>query len=254
MLSRPPFNDAYEFKMFRTVHGNVFSPYDAIIVDDGTHPFTVESYLTRDHAFAARENALKLHSLKPQRRKGDLDYSPSEKSDKDAENEDQLENPLQTRSFTDLAELYHGRNFAQLAKSTETLINKANSRISALKNHLHAEGGMSVIRVRNPATKKLVAKRCILLPSTALDTWRRNLNIMVKERLDECFTEFSSNYMTRYHNYDEMLKLFYFQRIGMDAPERESFQNVPLWKMEVMLKKWRTERALQEWIDNYKYR
>ena len=231
----------------------MLAPYDAIIVDDGVFPFTVESYLTRTHARVARKQALEIQSTEEttdtteEKSSHSMERVPSSQGRR-------FEDELMTRSFPDFVHLYHDKNFVRLAETTEKILDLANAQMSALRKHLRTEGGMSVIRVRDRRTDQLVPKRCILLPSTALERWRGRLNQITTDRLDACFSEFSSSYMEKFRDYNEMESLFYLKRIGIGTPDRENFKDVPLWKMEVMLKKWRTDRALQQWIDNYEYK
>lgn len=240
--------------MFRSVHGHVLAPSEVVLVDEGAAPFDVESYLTRLHAKIAREEALEDSA------KIDLERLVSSVRTETPGQSSPLEpvpenGGLKIESFHDFADLYHGKNFVGVADTTEALLNKANKQMHALEHHLRSEGGMSVIRIRHPETRQLVAKRCVLLPSVALRDWAHRLSSEVRRLLDESFRRYSNKYMAQiYKDDDKMTQLFYFKRIGIDARDRENFKDVPLWKMEVMLKKWRTDRALKQWIDNYKFK
>jgi hypothetical protein len=227
----------------------MFVPYDAILVDEGAAPFDVETYLTRIQAKIARKREVELLTEQQQVRNDQLEFEETSLSysSRDATG------PL-SHAFPDFAELYDGENFTSLAETTEFLLEHANEQMEALKNHLRSEGGFTVIRIRDPVKCKMIATRCILLPSTAFATWGWDFNRKTEELLDACFREFSLEYMERYENVRDVMSLFHLKRIGIDAPEREFFRDVPLWKMEIMLKKWRTDRALKQWIDEYKFK
>jgi hypothetical protein len=240
ILGKPPCYLKYEFDMFTSVHGHNFAFHDIILLDNGLAPYTVEGYITRSHA----KNSL-LQS--------DVDILDSCSSQSTIS--ERQEPPLypQFRSFPDSAQLYDELDFPAYAEVTERLLVQANEQLSKWKTHLLNEGGFSAIRVKDPTTNKFVAKRCVLLPSTALADWRDQLNPITTQWLDLSLVQFP---VRRFlwkcqRDQEEMKKLFYVKAVGVQNPDRKKFSDVPLWKMEVMLKKWRSDRALEEWSAKY---
>jgi hypothetical protein len=234
-IHKPPFIRNYKVFMFTTIHGTMLANHDIIILDGGLS-FTVESYITREHAkWAFLQN----------RRRASL--APSDKSP--------YPNKAETfpRSFPDFAKLYNEYDFPAFADLSEHMLDKANEQLNAWKSHLRNEGGYSVIRVRDPQTSEMLAKRCILLPSRAVNHWKDQLNRIVMSQVELALAQFPAKYMARFGDYNEIEKLFYVKRIGMNNSARKLFERIPLWKLDVMLKKWRTDKALEEWIANYQF-
>lgn len=240
-LTKQPCVSEYKFNMFTSVHGHNFAFHDIIILDNGLTPFTVENYMTRTHAKA--ESILQAKEKAPE---SDTDESATR------ETKEKPSYP-QSRSFPDFAKLYDELDFPAYAEVTERLITRANEELSKWKNHLLNEGGFSAIRVKDPTTDEFLAKRCVLLPSTALTEWKSQFNTIIKQWLDFSLEQFPSRQflMKFQRDEEEMKKLFYVKAVGVQNPDRKKFVDVPLWMMEVMLKKWRTDRALEEWSAKY---
>jgi hypothetical protein len=225
-LCRRPFTEKYSLNTFTTVHGHKLIGYDVILLDDGIVPFTVESYITR----------------RPSQR----DQQANQPTSRDPA----------TRSFPDFAKLYDNGNFELFAETAETTVNAANVQLTAFRKYLHDEGGFAVIQVKDPNTSTFVAKRCALLPSTALWDWQFKFNLNTRLLVETCLDKFNPRCMKQFRRYDELKKkkLFYFKRCGRGNSSWKNFIDTPGWQMEVMLKKWRTDRALEEWGEKYRLR
>ena len=240
LLDRPPCQTKYEFNMFTTVHGHNLAFHDIILLDNGLSPFTIESYITRSHA---KKSRLQLNAAKAEANAESISTNelPPLKGQ-----------PSDSRSFPDFAQLYDEYKFPSYAEVTESLLAKANETLEKWKSHLVNEAGFTAIRVKDPTNNKFVAKRCVLLPSTALADWKHRLNPITKRWLDLSLDQFPRSFLEKCQRDEkEMGKLFYVKATGVHNPERKKFVDVPLWKMEVMLKKWRTDRALEEWSSKY---
>jgi hypothetical protein len=222
-LCRQPFIKTYSLNMFTTAHGHQLCGYDVILLDDGILPFSVESYITRRAC------------------------------QRDQANQRDSEDTL-IRSFPDLEQVYTKKKFSQFAETAETTVNAANIQLAAFRRHLRDEGGFSLIRVRDPNTSTFVVKRCAFLPSTALWDWQFDFNLNTKLLVDTCLDKFNPRYMHQFRSYKEMEKLFYFKRCGRSDGSLKDFIDTPLWQMDVMLKKWRTDKALEEWGEKYRFR
>ena len=248
-LRKKPCWTKYDFDMFTTVHGHVLSFHDIILLDNGLPPFTVESYILRSHAKKAYHLSNGDYEVAP-----DPESSPIAIETSSSENQDTT-SASNSRRFSDLAELYEKRGFPAYAEVTEHLITEANRQLEKWRSHLLNEGGFSVIKVIDPTTNHYLAKRCVLLPSTALVDWRYNFNHITKRWLDFSLIQFPRHILQelQQNKNKEMDKMFYFKTVGVQNSERKRFVDVPLWKMEVMLKKWRTERALQQWGAEYQH-
>lgn len=110
------------------------------------------------------------------------------------------------------------------------------------------EAGSSLICIRDQRSNQLVPKRCLLIPGTATADWGLQLNVVMTEKLLECIKRFPDHELQQYQeDQKKMLSLFYVKRIYMENGDRHNFANIPFWKMEVMLKKWRTDQAMEEW-------
>ena len=205
--------------MFTTAQGPNLAPFDIVLLDAGLPEFTVESYIAR---------------VNPS---GEPDQSHTSSS----------------RVFPDLRELYDGRNFVRYAEATEVSLATANEQLAKWKDHLLNEAGSSLIRIRDPRSSQLVPKRCVLVPGTAISDWGLQLNVVMAERLFNCLKQFPDHELQRYQeDKHRMSSLFYVKRIRMDNGDRHSFAKVPFWKMEIMLKKWRTDQAMEEWSRMHK--
>jgi hypothetical protein len=249
--------------MFTTVHGHFLAEHDIILLDHSLDPFTLESYITRNSMNSSLSSDLELMKYPPyppepvaapERRK--IRSNTSYFSAVRYEGPSNIARPLpplyKTRSFPDFTSLYHECDFPGYAEATVSLLESANKQLAAWKKHMVNEGGFSLIRVRDPSTNKMVARRCVLLPEHALKHWGSEINPITKQWLDFSRHYFDRRALGRVRwSMEEMNKLFYFKRNGLDAPQRRNFQNVPVWKMEVMLNKWRTDKALEEWSANY---
>ena len=231
-LRREPFSKSFQFRLFTTIHGHMLSDYDVIVLDGALAQFTLESYITRTHAHRLRGEKIRQLRLNP--------------SSRDSEIAD-------TRSFPDFAKLYDEYDFPSYAESTEKMLELANIQLLAWQTYLRSEAGCALIRVRNPVNNQFVAKRCILLPSNALANWRYQFNKTMKEFVHYAIASFSDEYIESFQVNGEMGHLFYVKRIGMDNKGRDKFKDIPFWKMEILLKKWRTDRALEEWGAKYNY-
>ena len=239
-LDGPPCREKYKFNMFTTVHGHNLAFHDIILLDNGLSRFTIESYITRSHA---KRSQLQLNAEKSEAK----DESASTTNSCLSENR-----PADSRSFPDFAQLYDEYKFPSYAEVTERLLAEANQNLDKWKSHLINEAGFAAIRVKDPTNNKFVAKRCVLLPSTALADWQHQLNPITKQWLDLSLNQFPRTFLEKcQQNEKEMEKLFYIKAAGVPNPERKKFVAVPLWKMEIMLKKWRTDRALEEWSAKY---
>jgi hypothetical protein len=221
-LDGNPFARCYRLDMFTTSQGYKFVDRDVIILDDGIVEFSVESYMTRH---AAR-----------------LDLSRRIQNDRSTNHQ---------KVFKDFAKVYEECNFVRYAETTELLVNIANDQLLTWRNYLHNEGGFAPIRVKQQWTNKTVAKPCILLPSTALANWKESFNEITTRLVGKYLREWDPRV---YNNPEELKKLFYVKRIGIDNPDRDKFLDVPVWKMDIMLKKWRTDRALERWGDVFRVR
>jgi hypothetical protein len=205
--------------MFTTAQGPNLAPFDIVLLDAGLPEFTVESYIAR---------------VNPP---GELDQS-------------QIPSP---RKFPDLQELYDGRNFVRYAEATEISLATANEQLAKWKEHLLNEAGSSLIRIRDQRSHQLVPKRCLLVPGKAISEWGLQLNLVMTERLFNCLKRFPDHELQRYQeDKQKMSSLFYVKRIRMDNGDRHSFAKVPFWKMEIMLKKWRTDQTMEEWSRTHK--
>ena len=148
----------------------------------------------------------------------------------------------------DFRDLYDSRNFARYAESTEVSLIRANKQLAKWKELLLNEAGSSLIRIRYQRSGQLVPKRCLLVPRTAISDWGLKFNVVMTERLFNCMKRFPEHALQEYQeDKKKMASLFYVKRICMDNGDRHSFANVPFWKMEIMLKKWRTDQAIEEW-------
>lgn len=227
-----PCGQKYNFDMFTTVHGHNLAFHDIILLDNGLNPFTVEEYMTRFHA--KKHIPFRPSSTAPEHHRTPPIYP-------------------QSRPFPDFAALYDDLDFPAYAETTERLLTRANAELAKWKSHLLNEGGFTAIRVKNPITNKFVPKRCVLLPATVLTEWKYEVNTIAKLMLDFSLPQFPVRRFLRKCELDEteMQKLFYVKAIGVQNPERKKFLDVPFWKMNVMLKKWRTDRALEEWSARY---
>jgi hypothetical protein len=247
--------------MFTTVHGHFLAEHDIILLDHGLGPFTLESYITRDsinYSFTAdlesKQYPPYLPELSEAPERGKIDPKTSYFSGVLCEGTTRPPPPLsRTHLFPDFVSLYHGCDFPGYAEATLSMLELANKRFAAWKRHMVNEGGFSLIRVMDPTTNKLVARRCILLPEHALKHWGRRINQITKQWLDFSRGYFDHHALRKVEgSSEEMNKLFYVKRNGLDAPQRRNFRNIPVWKMEVMLKKWQTDKALEEWSANYR--
>jgi hypothetical protein len=146
--------------------------------------------------------------------------------------------------FPEFAKVYEWRNFVQYAETTELIVNIANDQLLTWRNHLRNEGGFAPIRVDHPYTNETMAKPCILLPSAALANWKTSFNEKATNLVRTHLQKWDPQ---RYNDPKELEKLFYLQRIGIYNPSRKFYWRRPVWKMDIMLKKWRTDRALEHW-------
>ena len=205
--------------MFTTAQGPNLAPFDIVLLDAGLPEFTVESYIAR---------------INPP---GEPDQS-------------QTSSP---RVFSDLRELYDKRNFVRYAEATEVSLAPANEQLAKWKEHLLNEAGSSLIRIRDQRSNQLVPKRCVLVPGTAISDWGLQLNVVMAERVLNSLKRFPDHELQMYQeDKRKMSSLFYVKRIRMDNGDRHSFAKVPFWKMEIMLKKWRTDQAMEEWSRTHK--
>lgn len=205
--------------MFITAQGPNLAPFDIVLLDGGLPEFTVESYIAR--------------------------VNPSGEPDQPE--------PSSPRAFHDLRELYDGFNFARFAESTELALTTANEQFVKWKEHLMNEAGSSLIRIRDQRTHQLVPKRCVMVPGSAISDWGLQLNVVMNEKLRNCMKRFPDHELLQYQeDKQKMLSLFYVKRIQMENGDRRKFANVPFWKMEIMLKKWRTDQAMEEWSRTHK--
>jgi len=221
-LYDPAFSNKFSVKMFTTVHGHQLCEYDIILFDDGILPFEVETYLTRD---AARRESEELVKIRPR------GWSPP-------------------RWFPSAA--YVKLNFARYAEETQTILDQANKQLQALQTHVRNDGGFSIIRLADPVTNRYVARRCVLLPSTALADWGKDFAQNTAQLVEMSYEKFPPEYMKRFSNFFELKKCFYFKR-GLNAKGRRNFSQTPLWQLDLMLRKWRADRALKEWAESYPY-
>lgn len=156
------------------------------------------------------------------------------------------------QSFPNFKYLYDDLDFPQLALETENLLVKPNLQLTAWKRHLRDEGGFSVIRVKDRYLRENVAIPCVLLPKSAVSEWRDDFTKNTGLLLQQLRERYPPETMQKYYDDPvEMEKLFYFKTRG-NVFRRERFSKVPLWKMEIMLKKWRTDRALVDWAEEFK--
>jgi hypothetical protein len=239
-LNGPPCQAKYEFSMFTTVHGHKLAFHDIILLDNGLSPFTIESYIGRSHAKRSqRQSNVKKSEAKP----GSTETTKTSPS---------KTWPPESRPFPDFAQLYDEYKFPSYAEVTERLLAQANKNLDKWKSHLVDEAGFAAIRVKDPTNNRFVAKRCVLLPSTALLDWKEQLNPITNQWLDLALEQFPRTFLEKCQEDEkEMQKLFYVKAAGEQNPERKKFVDVPPWKLEIMLKKWRTDRALEEWSAKY---
>jgi len=218
-LNEPPFNENYVVNMFTTTQGPNLAPFDVVLLDAGLPEFTVESYIAR--------------------------VNPPGKS-----NQSQTSSP---RVFPDFRELYDIQNFVRYAEATEASLAPANEQLAKWKQHLLNEAGSSLIRIRDQRSNQLVPKRCVLVPGTAIAEWGLQLNVVMAERVLSSLKQFPDHDLQLYQeDKHKMPSLFYVKRTRMDNGDRHSFAEVPFWKMEIMLKKWRTDQATEEWSRTHK--
>jgi hypothetical protein len=252
------FNKKFLLKFFTTVHGDNLIGNHFIVLDEGANNWNVEKYLTRDNADRAfldgelksqilQSNATQYASLFTS---GGMEYKEGERTAFVRRLE---KHSLVYQSFPDLKDLYDELNFPKLAQEAEDLLEKPNQELAAWKRHLRDEGGFSVVRVKDPHFRENVVIPCVLLPSTAVDDWKgvdfvKNTDQLLQQLWEMYPPESLQRY---YDNPKEMNKLFYYKSRGKTF-RKEKFSNVPLWKLEVMLKKWRTDKALVDWAKEHK--
>jgi len=258
------FNNKYRLKLFTTVHGDNLLGSHFVILDEGTNDWNVERYITRDSADrafldgelkaqieqsnASRDSPVYSSFGKKYTKRGQADKMNQTKSAFIRRLE---KHSLVYQSFPNFKDLYDGLNFPQLAEEAESLLVKPNIKLTAWKRHLRDEGGFSVIRVKDRYLQQNVAIPCALLPSMAVSDWKdnfpKNMDALIQILSDKYPPEELQKY---YDDPKEMEKLFYFKRRG-NVFRRERFSKVPLWQMEIMLKKWRTDRALVDWAKEH---
>lgn len=230
VLNQGQFSRLYRLDMFTTTQAYKFVDHDIIILDEGIPEFSVESYMTRHNAQQDFEANVK--------------YDPSGKVIRTISPEQISTYRNRPKTFEDFAKLYEESNFVQYAETTEILVNIANDQLLTWKNHLRNEGGFAPIRMKKPRRNETVAKPCILLPSTGLPIWKSSFNKMTSDLVWKHLRDWDPR---AYDDPKELAKLLYVKRIGVVNRHRQKFLNVPVWKMDVMLKKWRTDRALERW-------
>jgi hypothetical protein len=228
-LSKPPFSQYYVPHLFTTLNSSKLAKYDIVVLDEGLPPFTVETFITREAAHK--------------------EWLSRGRSKEDSPEEDF------PRSFPDFAKLYDGRNFALYADKMEELVDEANSTFDQWKRYLVTESGFSVIRLKHSQTDMFLVRRCVLLPSTALSTWENQFNQNTTKLLDLCIQRLSEEYVESCQcDRTRMNRVFYVKDVERNRSwvkqAHMSFRDVSLWQMEVMLKKWRTDKALQAWSTN----
>ena len=74
---------------------------------------------------------------------------------------------------------------------------EANRILDEWKSHLVNEAGFTAIRVKDPTNNQFVAKRCVLLPSTALADWKHKLNPITKQWLDFSLDQFPRTFLEK---------------------------------------------------------
>ena len=252
-------------KLFTTVHGDNLLGSQFIIFDEDTSEWNVEKYLTRDSA----DRAFLAGELKTQIQQSDTSKTSQifpfgVKSFQKGGPGDRInstsaafvrrleKHSLIYQSFPDFKYLYDDLNFPELALEAENLLVRPNQQLRAWKRHLRDEGGFSVIRVKDRYLRENVVIPCVLLPKSAVSEWHDDFIKHTGLLLQQLRERYPPEAMQKYYDDPvEMEKLFYFKTRG-NVFKRERFSKVPLWKMEIMLKKWRADRALVDWAKEYK--
>lgn len=160
------------------------------------------------------------------------------------------------QSFPEFKHLYDDLNFPRLVWTVENLLDKPNKQLKGWKRHLLDEGGFSVIRVKDRFLKEEVAIPCVLLPRAAVGS-SHSLAKTIDLLLEQLREKYPPERMQKYYDDPrEMKRLFYYKtRWGLSTGWKvfgEKFLNVPLWQMEIMLKKWQTDGALIKWAREFK--
>ena len=219
--------------------------HDAILLDEDISPLTAEAYLTRTQSELmrrrvvkpeiARESSSEMPSLqwRPDQAVAYRDYTKS-------------------RHFPELAYLYHSTDFPRSVKLIESNFEEVNNQLDKWKEYLRRNQGMAPIRIEYPTADRFIAKRTVLLPTRMYKKHGSDSPAFVLGLIRKCLQKFSPVHLDRYRDDQQMASLFCLKMVGTEA-KKSDLDLVPLWKMEVMLMKMRTDRALQEWIKNYEH-
>ena len=231
-LRRPPFQAKQKFNVFTIAETDRLARHDIILLDGAYPKLTIEAYL--DRAYAKRKgtldkkldpigtsftNAYQLHSDRPA-----------------------------VISFPDFAALYEGWDFPQYIETLQLQLDEANLYYAQWVDYLKLRKGVGVVRVIDPVTNKYVAKRCVLLPATALHDWRYQFNFFTNYWVNYCMLKHPN--MEKYDSEHEGVELLQVGKIARSEVDRK-FESLPFWKLAIMLRKWRTDKALAEWGQMY---
>jgi hypothetical protein len=254
-------NSKYRIVAFDALRSQALLRYKIIIVDDGYRVPTAEAHLydlLRPYApdvsntkpldggsyFAHRNAGHPPSELKPLLSK----FSPYVAVQKTPKLSSEITQVPSTLEFNNFKTQYNRKNFAEIADSTENLLDIAYGNVDRLRKYIRSENGYTVIRIEDDRNRRRRrSMRCILLPNTT-KLYDKDFRAYLDGMIDQCLRTFPLN-VTLMES-----RFFPFRHASKRIPTGkgpEELEGYPLWKIDIMLRKWRTDRALEQWGQQY---
>jgi hypothetical protein len=208
--------------------------------DERTSSISVDSSSTHQktpESLPRRQPLFKLHSIKAQR-------FPSKQTRKSLPPEFLLET-WKTASKT--ITHFYSRHFCSTAQAFNAKITTANTILAAWKQCMLSENGFGLIRIPGPQPGIFVPKRCVLVPAWVKRTvGRREYGEIVRGLCEFALEQWSDRrlYDMAARDQERVQELFLLP----DGPGvMNPFLELRLSDMNTMFKKWKLERAVEDW-------
>jgi hypothetical protein len=254
-------NSKYKIVAFNALRSQALLRYEIIIIDDGYRPPTPEAHLyglLRPHAsdksnpnpldsgsyFVHRNAGHPPSELKPLLTK----FSPYSVVQKTPKLSSEITKVPIVLEFNDFKKKYKRTNFPEVANSTENLVDIAYGNINRLRTYLRSENGCAVIRIKDDRNRRRRRPmRCILLPNTT-KLYEKDFRAYLDGMIDQCLRTFPLE-VKLFES-----RFFPFRNAAKRIPTGkgpEELEGYPLWKIDIMFRKWRTDRALAQWGEQF---
>ena len=142
---------------------------------------------------------------------------------------------------------YHS-HFASTARDMEVVVTECNAVLAAWKQYMLAENGLGLIRIPGPQQGMYVPKRCVFVPKwVKRRVSGHKYGMIVRFLCEFALEQWPERRLAEMaeREQDRVRELFLVPDV---KPVNNPLRGARLWEMEMLFKKWKIDRSVEEWV------